>query len=87
VPPLAATWIREDHQVAMEGMMPLVLKITGHTCYARSTKITEKNTRFREIYTCFECEIKTRVVHILVIFQHGPMFSHINGKLSPRPFE
>ena len=26
-------------------------------------------------------------VRILVIFQHRTMFSHINGKLSPRPFE
>jgi len=27
------------------------------------------------------------VVRILVIFQDRPMFSHINGKLLPRPFE
>jgi len=33
------------------------------------------------------CEIKTGVVRILVIFPHKPTFSHINGKLSPRPFE
>jgi len=32
-------------------------------------------------------ETKTREVRILVIFQHRFMFSHINGKLSPRPFE
>jgi len=35
---------------------------------------------------CFGCETKTGV-RILVIFQDTPMFSHINGKLSPRPFE
>jgi len=30
----------------------------------------------------------TGVVRILVIFQYRPtMFSHINGKLSPRPLE
>jgi len=28
-------------------------------------------------------ETKTGVVRILVIFQCRPMFSHINGKLSP----
>ena len=33
--------------------------------------------------TCFGHETKTGVVHILVIFQHRPMFSHINGKLLP----
>jgi len=27
------------------------------------------------------------VVRILGIFQDRPMFSHINGKLSPRPFK
>jgi len=32
------------------------------------------------------CESKTGVAHILVTFQDRPMFSHINGKLSPRPF-
>jgi len=32
-------------------------------------------------------ETKTGVVRILIIFQPRPMFSHINGKLSPRPFE
>ena len=30
---------------------------------------------------------KPGVVHILEIFQHRPMFRHINGKLSPRTFE
>jgi len=38
-------------------------------------------------YTCFGCETKTKVVRILVFFQHRHMFSHINGKLSPRPSE
>jgi len=32
-------------------------------------------------------KLKKGVVRILVIFQHRFMFSHINGKLSPRPFE
>jgi len=36
-------------------------------------------------YTCLGNETKTGVVRILVIFQRRPMFSHINGKLSPRP--
>ena len=34
-----------------------------------------------------DCEEKTWLVGILVIFHDGPMFSHINGKLSPRLFE
>jgi len=40
-----------------------------------------------EFYTCCGCETKTRVVRIFIIFQHRPMFSHINGKLSPGLFE
>jgi len=28
-----------------------------------------------------------QISHISVIFLESPMFSHINGKLSPRPFE
>jgi len=35
----------------------------------------------------FGYEPKAGVVRILVIFQGRPMFSHINGKLSPKPFE
>ena len=46
-----------------------------------------KQTRFMEFYTCVGCETKTGVVGIWVIFQGRPMFSHINGKLSTRPFE
>jgi len=33
--------------------------------------------RFRECYTFFGCETKKEVVHILVVFQDEPMFSHI----------
>jgi len=33
------------------------------------------------------CETKKGVVRILVIFQDRLMLSHINGKLSPRPFK
>jgi len=32
-------------------------------------------------------ETGTGVICILVIFQDIPMFSNINGKLSPRPFQ
>jgi len=46
----------------------------------------KQNTRFGERYTCFEC-YQNMVVLILVNFQHRPMFSHINGKLSPRPLK
>jgi len=38
-------------------------------------------------YTCFRCETKTEVVNISVFFQHRPMVSRINGKLSPICFE
>ena len=34
---------------------------------------------------CFGYEIKTGVVRILVIFQDRPVFSYIDGKLTPRP--
>jgi len=47
----------------------------------------KQNIRLGECYTCFGCETNTEVVRSVVIFQHRPMFSHINGKLSPRPFE
>jgi len=39
------------------------------------------------LHLFFGCETKTGVVCIFVIFQDRPMFSRINGKLSPRPFE
>jgi len=42
---------------------------------------------FWKCYACFGYENKTGFERILVIFQHRPMFSPINGKLSPRPFE
>ena len=42
---------------------------------------------FWECYTCFGYETKTGLEDILVIFHRRPMFSHINGKLSARPFE
>jgi len=35
----------------------------------------------------FGYETKTGVARILGSFQYRPMFSHINGKLSLRPFE
>ena len=47
----------------------------------------KQDPRFGECYICFGYETKTGEVRILVIFQQGPMFSYINGKLSPRPFE
>jgi len=52
--------------------------------YAQS----KQHTRFRECVTCFGCETKTGV-GISVIFRDRTMslFSHIIGKLSPRPFE
>jgi len=46
-----------------------------------------KTPFFRILYTCFGSETKTGVVCILVIFLNRPMFSHINRKLSLRPFE
>jgi len=36
--------------------------------------------------TCFECETKTGVARILVIFQDRPVFSHIIHKVSVRAF-
>jgi len=47
----------------------------------------KQNFRFGEFYTCFGYETKTAVERISIIFQHRPMFSYINGKLSPRPTE
>jgi len=48
----------------------------------------KQNPRFREYYTCFGYETKTMVKCIFVISQQRPtMFSHMNGKLSPRPLE
>jgi len=44
-------------------------------------------TLFGECYTCLRHETKKGVVRVLVIFRYRTMFSHINGKLSPRPFE
>jgi len=53
----------------------------------KTFRSVKTNLRFGECRTCFGYEIKTGVVRILVIFQRRPMFSHIIGKLSPRPFE
>jgi len=39
------------------------------------------------LHTFFGYETKTGEERILVIFQDRPMFSHINGKISLRPFE
>jgi len=49
--------------------------------------LQSENTRFRECSTCFGCGNKTGLVRILVILQDRTMFSHIHGKLSPRPFK
>jgi len=46
----------------------------------------KQNTRFREFYICFGCETKTGV-RILAILQLRTAISHMNGKLSPIPFE
>ena len=53
----------------------------------RNIFILKTNPLFGECYTCFGYETKSGVVRNLVIFNTGPMFSHINGKLSPRPLE
>jgi len=42
---------------------------------------------FDRVFTDFRSKNKTEVVRILVNFQASSMSSHINGKLSPRPFE
>jgi len=44
-----------------------------------------KRNTYMEVLSCFGCGNNTGV--ILLFFQDRPMFSHINGKLSPRPFE
>jgi len=50
-------------------------------------QLKQQKIRFTESIACFGCETETGVVRILVIFQDGLIISHINGKLSPRPFE
>jgi len=54
----------------------------------RLNTVKTKST-FGECYTCFGYETKMVVVRILVILQYTRrlMFSHINGKLSSRPFQ
>jgi len=63
------------------------LKIFGWFCWKKNVThyINTLKKRLGECNTCFGYETKTGVERILVIFQHRPMFSHINGKLSPRP--
>jgi len=39
------------------------------------------------VLTCFGCENNTGLTRILVTFRDRPMFSHITGKPSPRPFK
>jgi len=53
----------------------------------KANTVKKQSTRLREYYASFGCETKTGVGRILVIFQDRPMFSHINGKLSLRPFK
>ena len=48
---------------------------------------SKNETPVWEVLTCFRCENKMGSLRIFVIFQDRPMFSHINEKLSPRPFE
>ena len=45
----------------------------------------KSETRFRE-FPPFSGMIKKRAFGILVIFQGRTIFSHINGKISPRPY-
>jgi len=40
----------------------------------------ETKPRFEECYTCFERETKTKVVHILVIFQDKTYFQSYHSK-------
>jgi len=49
--------------------------------------VKTKHTFQGVLYLGFCCETKMGLVGVLVIFQDRPMFSHIDGKLSPRPFE
>jgi len=46
----------------------------------------EKEKFWGTLYLLWDAN-KKGLVRILVIFQHRPMLSHINGKLSPRPLE
>jgi len=54
---------------------------------SRDKQSKNKTLVLRNAVSCLRYEIKTGVVRILVMFQPRPMFSHINGKLSPGPFE
>ena len=59
--------------------------LTGYSYVSIYT--VAKNPHFGACYTCFGYETKTGVMCISVSFQFRSMFSHFNGKLSPRPFE
>jgi len=59
--------------------------------YCRSERKKEQQSfffvfflSFGKCYTCFGYETNTRLVCILAIFQHKPMFGHINGGGSSR---
>jgi len=65
----------------------LLRRMTHRSLQPLSIFHSKNKTPYSGSYSSFRCETKTGVVRIFVIFQDKPMFSHTNGKLSPRPFE
>jgi len=61
-------------------------ELTNNLIFACEITVNTKYPFWGMLYL-FRVWTKKVVVRILVIFQHRPMFSHINGKLSSRPFE
>jgi len=90
----ASTEIRKTHKVGKERkkFQPLVplfslpsRAIAKHVMRHSSHRPNE--TPVLGFCYLFGHENKTGVVHILIIIQDRSRFSHINGKLSPKPFE
>ena len=80
-------WIPKRSKVRFKWIDLGENRLQGGGVILRKDESNWVNTRFREVYIRLGCETETGVVRILVIFQDRPMFSHINGELSPRPFQ
>jgi len=80
-------WVESIYLILIFALLnePFALKIVP---LAPKKMLYSKNKpSFWGVLHLFGYEAKTVIVRIFVIFQHRPMLSHIDGKLSPRPFE
>jgi len=80
-------FVREDPMLSFKESIFYILRLWW-TTYRRSSCHTYIKTKKNVLeFLSVLGVIIMGAVRILIIFQERPMFSHINGKLSARPFE